>query len=80
MTAKKSIRLSARATVHDVQLFLCSGYSKVTIPNFGVFELSDRAGFKTVNPMTGDDVDVPPLTSINFRPSKALKNVVRLAG
>lgn len=48
----------------------------VRIKNFGVFEISDRAGRMGVNPASGEKMFIPPHKGLSFRPSTRLKRQV----
>jgi DNA-binding protein HU-beta len=49
----------------------------VTISGFGTFVVSKRAGRSGRNPRTGKVITIPPTKVPRFRPSRALKSVVR---
>lgn len=48
----------------------------VRIQNFGVFEVTDRAGRMGVNPASGERMFIPPHKGLNFRPAARLKRQV----
>ncbi|HEV8642754.1 MAG TPA: HU family DNA-binding protein [Methylomirabilota bacterium] len=50
---------------------------KVTISGFGTFVVSKRAARNGRNPRTGSTIKIPPAKVPRFRPSRALKTVVR---
>jgi DNA-binding protein HU-beta len=50
---------------------------KVTISGFGTFVVSRRAARNGRNPRTGSTIKIPPAKVPRFRPSRALKTVVR---
>jgi DNA-binding protein HU-beta len=50
---------------------------RVTISGFGTFVVTRRAARPGRNPRTGDAIKIPPARVPRFRPSRALKTVVR---
>lgn len=48
----------------------------VTIANFGTFKPVSRAARPGRNPATGEAIEIPASTSVNFKPAKALKERV----
>ncbi|OLC15035.1 MAG: DNA-binding protein HU [Candidatus Rokubacteria bacterium 13_1_40CM_69_27] len=50
---------------------------KVTISGFGTFVVTRRAARNGRNPRTGSTIKIPPAKVPRFRPSRALKTVVR---
>jgi DNA-binding protein HU-beta len=49
---------------------------KVALVNFGTFEVRERAEKKGRNPQTGEDIVIPAYSTIVFKPSKNLKELV----
>lgn len=49
---------------------------QVKIKNFGVFEVTSRAGRAGVNPVSGDRIFIPAHRGLSFRPASRLKDVV----
>jgi nucleoid DNA-binding protein len=48
----------------------------VKIKNFGVFEISERAGRVGVNPVSGEPLFIPAHKGLSFRPAARLKTQV----
>jgi DNA-binding protein HU-beta len=48
----------------------------VAIAGFGIFETAEREPSKARNLQTGEMVDVPPMTQVQFRPGKGPKDAV----
>lgn len=49
---------------------------KVSIPNFGKFEISETAERKGRNPATGEEIEIPAKNRVKFKPSTNLKDFV----
>ena len=63
------------ALVEAVQDGLARG-QKVTITNFGSFEVSERAARMGRNPQTGASIRIPPSKNVKFKAGKQLKQAV----
>jgi DNA-binding protein HU-beta len=50
---------------------------RVTISGFGTFVVTRRAGRSGRDPRTGKAIKIPPARVPRFRPSRALKRVIR---
>ena len=50
--------------------------TKVTISDFGTFQISERKAFKGINPKTGASIDVPSRKVAVFRGGKALRKAL----
>jgi DNA-binding protein HU-beta len=50
---------------------------RVTISGFGTFVISRRAARSVRDPRTGDTIKIPATKVARFRPSRALKTLVR---
>lgn len=50
---------------------------KIDIHEFGSFSTSTRAARKGRNPQTGEDLEIPEMKVVKFKPAKALKDAVR---
>lgn len=66
------------ALVYDT-LFELTGESlakgdKVTVPNFGTFQISERSARQGRNPATGATITIGASKSVRFKPSKNLKD------
>lgn len=48
---------------------------KVTLVNFGSFNLKEQAPRKARNPRTGEPIDVPAKTVVKFKPSANFKEM-----
>ncbi len=44
---------------------------------FGTFSVVDRAARSGVNPSTGEKMQIPATKAVKFKPSKALKDIVK---
>ena len=49
----------------------------MALTGLGTFSLSKRAARKGRNPRTGDAIKIPASKTVKFRPSKALKDMVK---
>ena len=56
-----------------IEVSLCAG-EDVQIRNFGVFEVRHRKGMVRPNPRTGEAMECPPVITIGFLPSAAVRN------
>lgn len=54
------------------------GGKPVKIKNFGVFDIVTRAGRSGINPASGEPIYIPPHRGLQFRPSKNLKEEVKI--
>jgi len=52
---------------------LASG-DKVTVPNFGTFQVAARPTRQGRNPATGQTITIPASKTVRFKPSKNLKD------
>jgi len=52
--------------------------NRLEFRDFGVFETVSRAARKARNPKTGDEVEVPPKTVVDFKMGKRMKALVNL--
>ena len=51
--------------------------NEVAIKGFGSFSVSDRSARTGRNPQTGEAIEIPASRVMKFKPSKALKDLVR---
>jgi len=49
---------------------------KITLNNFGIFQLRDHDRIKGRNPKTGEEVTIPPFKVVKFKASHHLKETV----
>ena len=49
---------------------------KVTVPNFGTFQVSERPARSGRNPATGEVIEIAPSKSVRFKVSKNLKEML----
>jgi DNA-binding protein HU-beta len=54
---------------------LASG-DKVTVPNFGTFQVSERPARAGRNPATGEPITIAASRSVRFKVSKSLKDAL----
>jgi DNA-binding protein HU-beta len=54
---------------------LASG-DKVTVPNFGTFQVSERPARTGRNPATGEPITIAASRSVRFKVSKSLKDTL----
>ena len=47
---------------------------KVSVPNFGAFQISERAARQGRNPATGESITISASKTARFKPSKNLKD------
>lgn len=50
---------------------------RLTIPNFGIFEVKTRPPKQGYNPHKGEKIDIPSYRVIRFKPSKNFKKLVK---
>ena len=49
----------------------------VSINGFGKFEVRERNARKGINPATKEEIDIPAMKSVGFKPSKTLKDTLK---
>ena len=52
------------------------GGDKISLVNFGTFEVVDKAARKSRNPQTGEEIQIPAKRVPRFRPGKGLKDSI----
>ena len=50
-----------------------AGGDKITVPNFGTFQISERPARSGRNPATGETINISASKSVRFKVSKNLK-------
>ncbi|WP_346775424.1 HU family DNA-binding protein [Faecalicoccus pleomorphus] len=50
---------------------------KVSISDFGIFQITERAARKGINPMTKEEIDIPASNVVKFKPAKKLKEQIQ---
>jgi nucleoid DNA-binding protein len=50
---------------------------KITIPDFGIFEITTRPPKQGYNPHSGERIDIPAYKVIRFKPSKNFKSLLK---
>lgn len=53
-----------------------AGGRRVRIKNFGTFEVTTRPGRRGINPISGQEIFIPPHRGLSFRPARHLKKLV----
>lgn len=53
-----------------------SGGDKVSVPNFGTFQVSERAARQGRNPATGETIQIAASKTARFKASKSLKDLL----
>ena len=69
---KKEAGIVIDAVLDGIKAGACAD-GKVTLVNFGSFNLKTQAARKARNPRTGEPIDVPAKTVVKFKPSAAFK-------
>lgn len=72
---KKDTGQAADAIFEVISDTLSNG-NKVQIMGFGSFEPKERAERTGRNPQTGEEINIPASTTVSFKPSKTLKQIV----
>jgi len=75
--SKKDIVRVLDALARIVKRTLKSG-DKVQLSGFGTFKLSKRSARKGVNPLTKEIINLPETFITKFKPSKILKEYVKM--
>jgi DNA-binding protein HU-beta len=65
---------SVLKALFDVIIAKTKEGTKVSIPQFGSFQTSERAARVGRNPQTGDEIKIPASTVMKFTAAKALKD------
>ena len=70
---KTQVALSYDTLFELVGEALAAG-EKVSVPNFGAFQISERAARQGRNPATGETITIRASKTVRFKPSKNLKD------
>lgn len=73
---RKDSKVAIEATVKAIHMALVKGL-KVQMTGLGTFDLNHRQARTGRNPSTGEKVKIKAKTVVKFRPSKALKDLVK---
>ena len=73
---RKDSKAAIEATVKAIHMALVKGF-KVQMAGLGTFDPVHRHARTGRNPKTGEKVQIKAKTVVKFRPSKALKDLVR---
>lgn len=73
---RKDSKAAIEATVKAIHMALVKGL-KVQMAGLGIFDLNRRQARTGRNPQTGEKVRIKAKTVVKFRPSKALKDLVK---
>ena len=73
---RKDSQAAIEATVKAIHMALVKG-KKVQMAGLGTFDLNRRQARTGRNPQTGEKVKIKAKTVVKFRPSKALKDLVK---
>jgi len=73
---RKDSKAAIEATVKAIHMALVKG-KKVQMAGLGTFDLNRRQARPGRNPQTGEKVKIKAKTVVKFRPSKALRNLVK---
>ena len=73
---RKDSKAAIEATVKAIHMALVKGV-KAQIADLGTFDLKHRQARTGRNPQTGEKVKIKAKTVVKFRPSKALKDLVK---
>lgn len=74
-TTKKDAEAVVNATLEAICNALTEG-EKVQLTGFGTFEVKHRNARTGRNPHTGDAINIPAKNIPNFKPGKALKELI----
>ena len=74
---KKSEAEKALATIIATVATEVKAGRDMALTGLGTFSLSKRAARKGRNPRTGETIKIPASKTVKFRPSKALKDMVK---
>ena len=72
---KKNIEAIVKQVFTLIGAVLAKG-EKVAIPDFGTFDVKERAARKGRNPQTGEEIEIAASKNVHFKAGKALKNSV----
>jgi DNA-binding protein HU-beta len=75
---KAAAAKAVAATLQGIQSGLQKG-DKVTIPGFGVFEVSHRPARQGRHPQTGATMTIAAAKAVRFKPGKGLREAVNPA-
>jgi len=73
---RKDAQAAIEATVKAIHMALVKGF-KVQMTGLGIFDPVRRQARTGRNPQTGEKVNIKAKTVVKFRPSKALKDLVK---
>jgi len=73
---RKDAKAAIEATVKAIHMALVKGI-KAQMAGLGTFDLNRRQARTGRNPQTGEKVKIKAKTVVKFRPSKALKDLVK---
>lgn len=73
---RKDSKAAIEATVKAIHMALVKG-KKVQMAGLGTFDLKHRQARTGRNPQTSEKVKIKAKTVVKFRPSKALKDLVK---
>jgi DNA-binding protein HU-beta len=61
-------------TLFELMAEVLAEGDKVSVPNFGTFQISERAARQGRNPATGATITISASKTVRFKPSKSLKD------
>jgi len=73
---RKDAKAAIESTVKAIHMALVKGI-KAQIADLGTFDLTRRQARTGRNPKTGEKIKIDSKTVVKFRPSKALKELVK---
>lgn len=68
--------VAVNTVLEEITKALSEG-EKVSISDFDIFQITERAARKGINPMTKEEIDIPASRVVKFKPAKKLKEQIQ---
>ena len=68
--------VAVNTVLEEITKALSEG-EKVSISDFGSFQITERAARKGINPMTKEEIDIPASKVVKFKSAKKLKEQIQ---
>ena len=68
--------IAVNTVLEEITKALSEG-EKVSISDFGIFQITERTARKGINPMTKEAIDIPATNVVKFKPAKKLKEQIQ---
>ncbi|MBM6765762.1 HU family DNA-binding protein [Faecalicoccus pleomorphus] len=68
--------VAVNTVLEEITKALSEG-EKVSISDFGIFQITERAARKGINPMTKEEIDIPASKVVKFKSAKKLKEQIQ---